>query len=88
MNDVRVCSECGLSNVRVLDTRITTGGCIRRRIECQNCGYRFTTYELHEDDFKSLCNGDNVQEASAVIIKKMIGEIKGSLTSIAAKYVK
>ena len=40
------CSCCGTGNTRVVDTTThSAGGAIRRRRQCQNCGYRFTTIE-------------------------------------------
>lgn len=40
------CSCCGAGESRVVDTMThPAGGEIRRRRQCQNCGYRFTTIE-------------------------------------------
>ncbi len=43
------CPNCGNSETKVVDSRITDDGkVVRRRRECPNCGYRFTTYERIE----------------------------------------
>ncbi|RKX53803.1 MAG: transcriptional regulator NrdR [Thermotoga sp.] len=43
------CPNCGSLETRVLDSRPTEDGyAIRRRRECMNCGFRFTTYERFE----------------------------------------
>ena len=43
------CPNCGSLDTKVLDSRPTEDGyAIRRRRECLNCGFRFTTYERFE----------------------------------------
>ena len=40
------CPNCNHLDSKVIDSRtIQTGNCIRRRRECLNCSFRFTTYE-------------------------------------------
>lgn len=43
------CPSCYYSENRVLDSRPTDDGAIRRRRECLSCGRRFTTYERVEE---------------------------------------
>lgn len=44
------CPHCHHNNSRVVDSRPTEDGrCIRRRRECENCGFRFTTFERFEE---------------------------------------
>ena len=44
------CPYCGHTNNRVIDSRASRDGrAVRRRRECQNCGDRFTTYEVVEE---------------------------------------
>jgi hypothetical protein len=46
---------CEDSLIRVLESRKSNmGKSIRRRRECDNCGARWTTYELHEDAIHEL----------------------------------
>lgn len=43
------CVKCDAKDTGVLDSRVSEDGrTIRRRRECQTCGYRFTTYERME----------------------------------------
>ncbi|MDH6364205.1 transcriptional repressor NrdR [Enterococcus sp. PF1-24] len=43
------CPKCKHNNSRVIDSRQTDDGrTIRRRRECENCGFRFTTFERIE----------------------------------------
>ena len=43
------CPPCHHNSSRVVDSRPTDGGrAIRRRRECENCGFRFTTFERVE----------------------------------------
>jgi transcriptional repressor NrdR len=44
------CPYCGHTKNRVVDSRTSREGrAVRRRRECQNCGARFTTYEVVEE---------------------------------------
>ena len=44
------CPHCGGFDDKVIDSRtLANGDAIRRRRECCNCGYRFTSYERTED---------------------------------------
>ena len=43
------CPRCNHNNSRVIDSRLTDDGrAIRRRRECESCGFRFTTFERIE----------------------------------------
>ncbi|MBQ8741935.1 MAG: transcriptional repressor NrdR [Clostridia bacterium] len=42
------CPVCSNEDSKVIDSRPTEGGSIRRRRECRVCKYRFTTYEIVE----------------------------------------
>lgn len=43
------CPRCHHNSLRVVDSRPAEGGrAIRRRRDCENCGYRFTTFERIE----------------------------------------
>ena len=44
------CPYCGKFNDKVIDSRtLANGSAIRRRRECTDCGYRFTSYERVEE---------------------------------------
>lgn len=44
------CPHCGAVEDKVIESRtLANGEAIRRRRECVNCGYRFTSYERLED---------------------------------------
>lgn len=45
-----ICPNCHKNGSRVVDSRPSEDGtCIRRRRECTNCGFRFTTFERYEE---------------------------------------
>lgn len=45
-----LCPHCGHMDDKVLESRQnSSGSAIRRRRECLNCGYRFTSYERIEE---------------------------------------
>ena len=44
------CPKCGCEESKVVDSRSSDNNdAIRRRRECIECGYRFTTYERREE---------------------------------------
>lgn len=52
------CSNCNSKSSKVLDSRpIEEGRSIRRRRECEDCGFRFTTFE-------------RIEEAPLIVVKK------------------
>lgn len=52
------CPSCQCNHSRVVDSRpVDEGRSIRRRRECEECGYRFTTFE-------------KVEESPIVVVKK------------------
>ncbi len=45
-----LCPQCNHTDDRVLESRQnSSGSMVRRRRECTNCGYRFTSYERIEE---------------------------------------
>ncbi|PIE51691.1 transcriptional regulator NrdR [Candidatus Fermentibacteria bacterium] len=49
------CPRCSSSNDRVIDSRsVKEGRATRRRRECNECGYRFTTYEYIETSYPTV----------------------------------
>lgn len=64
------CPKCGYHKMLVIDYRnLKLDETIRRRRECQKCGYRFTTYEY-------IANDEIKDENSA---RRMIKRIKNIL---------
>jgi transcriptional repressor NrdR len=52
------CPKCHTNGTRVLDSRpVLEGNSIRRRRECEQCSYRFTTFE-------------KVEESPLIVVKK------------------
>jgi len=57
------CPKCGSLNDKVLETRQSKEGVvIKRRRECLNCGYRFTTYERIEEEYIEVIKKNNTVE--------------------------
>lgn len=52
------CPECGFEDSKVVDSRPTDSR-IRRRRECIQCGFRFTTYEMVESIPLMVIKKDN-----------------------------
>ena len=64
------CIYCGCTDSRVMDSRPTDDGAIRRRRECEECKRRFTTYEkvemlpvyvIKKDNRREPFNADKVR---------------------------
>ncbi len=57
------CIQCGYTDDKVIDSRMSREGtCIRRRRECLRCGYRYTTYEQLERTELRVVKRSNVHE--------------------------
>ncbi len=58
------CPRCLSMDDRVVDSRIVKEGeATRRRRECAECGYRFTTYEFIEHSYPVVVKNDEKFEA-------------------------
>ena len=67
------CPKCKSDNLSVIDSRDTDEKSVRRRRECLDCGYRFTTYERIEPSKLSvLKRSGNVEPFDRSKIKKGI----------------
>lgn len=54
------CSKCGCQEDKVIDSRTSReGATIRRRRECLQCGHRFTTYEVIENEAITVVKRDD-----------------------------
>jgi transcriptional repressor NrdR len=57
------CPRCSSIDDRVIDSRaVRDGKATRRRRECSECGYRFTTYECIERSFPVVVKNDGRRE--------------------------
>jgi transcriptional repressor NrdR len=57
------CPKCSHNHSRVVDSRQSEDAhAIRRRRECENCGYRFTTFEKIEEIPLLVIKKDNSRE--------------------------
>ena len=58
------CPSCGHPNTSVVDSRVTREGReIRRRRSCEECSFRFTTYERIEERVVYIAKKDGRREA-------------------------
>ena len=57
------CPHCGGIDDKVIESRtLANGEAIRRRRECERCGYRFTSYERTEDSQFMVIKRDGRRE--------------------------
>jgi len=73
------CPKCGADEDRVLDSRAARdGAAIRRRRECAQCGYRFTTYEeIDRDEVQVIKRDGRRQTFERQKIEKAIRQACG-----------
>lgn len=63
IEDAMRCPRCNQTSTRVIDSRdLEGGGTIRRRRECEECAYRFTTYERPEGARLTVVKRDGRRE--------------------------
>jgi len=56
------CPFCNAPDTRVIDSRLTPDGKVRRRRECVSCKERFTTYEIAELNLPRVIKSDGRRE--------------------------
>jgi len=57
------CPHCGCNDDKVVESRtLANGEAIRRRRECEACGFRFTSYERTEDKQFMVVKNDGRRE--------------------------
>ncbi len=57
------CSQCGVADTKVIESRdVAEGKAIRRRRECTSCQHRFTTYERLERPQLIVIKNNGAQE--------------------------
>lgn len=70
---LRMCPQCGGINLYTIETRPVRSGekfCyVRRRIVCEDCGERWTTYEVMKEDFDKV----KKMEKIAIYIQNQLG---------------
>lgn len=57
-----LCPKCQKEETKVIDSRDSDEFIIRRRRECPNCSYRFTTYEKIESSQVMVTKKDETRE--------------------------
>ena len=92
------CPFCQCADTKVTDSRATDDGkAIRRRRECQQCGRRFTTYEMVEDgrhelfDRNKLINGllraCNKREVTRRQLEEIVTKVERNIRNTLAQEV-
>ena len=73
------CPKCGTDDDKVIDSRSAReGATIRRRRECQKCGFRFTTYEeINRDEILVIKHDGTRQTFDRQKLAKAIGQACG-----------
>ena len=75
-----VCPKCGDEHVQVLETSASATVIVRRRRECKQCGYRFSTVEITVDDYEALQARVNLAEGKKAL--HALNEIRQVLSKV------
>ena len=52
--NVRICRRCGCEKTRVFNVRNNVKGLLKRRRECPDCGFRWSTVEIEQITYEQL----------------------------------
>tara|TARA_R100001443_G_scaffold46044_1_gene59044 strand:+ start:246 stop:494 length:249 start_codon:yes stop_codon:yes gene_type:complete len=63
------CPKCDSRSTYVIETRPDLNGEKRRRRECQDCKWRFTTYEVHS---YNLLDDDKIKKHKEGLMKSLV----------------
>ena len=63
--NARTCRRCGYEKSRVFDSR-NDNDLLKRRRECLNCGFRWSTVEIEEFTFDNLIVEDERRASEAL----------------------
>jgi hypothetical protein len=64
------CPECNQNGIRVIESRAASNGA-RRRMQCDCCSHRFTTYEVSADFY-------NEAQQSLILVSKLYALLSGN----------
>ena len=53
VDKVKVCSRCGADS-EVTESRVKPDGTVRRRRQCVECGFKWTTIEVYSYEYEQL----------------------------------
>ena len=76
------CPACAYTDSKVIDSRPSAdGSTIRRRRECQECGKRFTTYEIIETVQLGVVKKDKSREPMENAVSEIESYLQNTLQS-------
>lgn len=82
LTSVDKCPVCNSCDIYTIDSRMRTDGLNyrRRRKACSKCGYRFTTYEMLDDEFNKLIAENKflqgIKKQLMQLSKEAVGEVE------------
>jgi len=79
MAQKRICPSCRQEGTIILDSRHTSEGQIKRRVECKNCGYRWNTIEVSEEEFGHYIKAFTAEDK--LLLKRVCDKIPTDLLS-------
>lgn len=68
----RECEECGGPS-RIVDVRPQNDGAVKRRKECEDCGYRWNTYEVSAARYEQTQRYEDVLSDLATTAGEALG---------------
>jgi transcriptional regulator NrdR family protein len=76
------CPKCSGEQVQVIETSASATAIVRRRRECKQCGYRFSTVEITVDDYEALQARVNLADGKKALhalneIRQVLAKVYG-----------
>lgn len=75
------CISCKSEDNRTVDTRPTKEGKTRRRLVCNKCETRFTTYEITESEYKEIFKKKTIEQVEIHSLRQIIDWLLRSIFS-------
>lgn len=80
-----ICEKCGSTHLKTCDSRETMG--IKRRCKrCLDCGDKFTTYEIHKDDFIKTINCIRIMDKETIELLLEFSELGQKVSKISCDF--
>ena len=79
------CKSCGGDSSKVLDSRINAADYCTRRRQCDDCSFRWTTFEITADAFDAFMFADRIaqlKDADGQFVEMMIERLRQPLLAI------
>lgn len=71
-----MCPRCPSSRISIIDCRPADNCVVRRRRECEDCGFRYSTYEISDVAFNAILRISAESGKAAAALKAAIAAVQ------------